>query len=132
MLPFRLRSVLPFGDPLVPWPMQLFAAFVMLAVASGFLVFFVQLIRGIGRNVANARAPFVERQARVVTKRTEVWGDNAHTYYYVTFEFADGERAEYTTSGEQFGLLAEGDVGRLVTQGTAFRSFERGMQGATA
>lgn len=119
--------MLPFGDPFVPIPMQLFAGFVMLAVAGGFIYAFIRIIQHIGTNAANARAPFVERQARVVSKRTHVWGDHAHTYYYVTFEFAGGERAEYQTTGEEFGLLVEGDAGTLVTQGTAYRSLQRAL-----
>lgn len=119
--------MLPFGDPFVPLPMQLFAGFVMLAVAGGFLFGFIQIIRHVAQNAANARAPVAERQAKVVTKRTEVWGDHSRTYYHVTFEFDGGERAEYQTSGEQFGLLVEGDAGTLATQGTAYRSFQRSL-----
>lgn len=117
--------MLPFGDPFVPKPMQIFAGFVMLAVAGGFIFAFIQIIRSIARNAANARAPLAERQAKVVTKRTEVWGDHSRTYYYATFEFEGGERAEYQVTGAQFGLLVEGDAGTLRTQGTAFRSFDR-------
>lgn len=47
------------------------------------------------------------------------------TYYYVTFEFESGDRSEFLLSGEEYGIIAEGDNGKLTFQGTRFISFER-------
>ena len=79
----------------------------------------------IKRGKAVKTAPLLCVPARVVTKRTDVWGDRAYTNYYVTFEFESGDRTELSLTGEQFGMLAEGDIGRLTFKGPQFLSFER-------
>ncbi|HCL03961.1 MAG TPA: hypothetical protein DHW61_16405 [Lachnoclostridium phytofermentans] len=45
--------------------------------------------------------------------------------HFVTFQFESGDRLELGVSGQQYGLLGEGDVGKLTFQGTRFLSFER-------
>lgn len=90
-----------------------------------FGIFIYVIAKGVAQNAKNAAAPMERRYARVVTKRTEVWGERSHTDYYVTFELTDGNRLEYEVEGAQFGQLVEGDVGELCTQGTAFRAFNR-------
>jgi hypothetical protein len=35
------------------------------------------------------------------------------TFYYLTFEFTDGSREEFGVTGEEYGLLAEGDRGMV-------------------
>lgn len=47
------------------------------------------------------------------------------TSYYATFQVESGDRMELPVSGEQYGMLAEGDMGKLTFQGTHFLSFER-------
>ena len=77
--------------------------------------------------------------ATVVTKRTQVTqqqhanaGDptGAHgfstttsTSYYVTFQVESGDRMEFSVSGREYGLLVEGDTGRLTFQGTRYLGF---------
>ena len=68
----------------------------------------------------------------VVAKRTEVsrhHTDNtmAHTFttYYVTFQVESGDRMELTVSGSDYGMLVEGDIGKLSFQGTRYLGFER-------
>ena len=95
-----------------------------------FLIFFVSIIvymirTGIKRSRAVENSPQLTVPARVATKRTDVWGDHAHTSYYATFEFESGDRTELSLTGEQFGMLAEGDSGRLTFKGPQFLSFER-------
>lgn len=51
----------------------------------------------------------------------------ARADYFATFEKTTGERVELTLSGEDYGLIAEGDLGRLTHQGWAFKEFVRGM-----
>ena len=79
--------------------------------------------------------------AVIVAKRTDVSyhrhanaGDmsGAHgfhttssTTYYVTFQVESGDRMEFHVSGLEYGMLAEGDTGRLTFQGTRYLSFER-------
>ena len=47
------------------------------------------------------------------------------TTYYVTFQVESGDRMELHVSGSEYGMLAEGDTGRLTFQGTRYLSFER-------
>ncbi|NMA03148.1 MAG: DUF2500 domain-containing protein, partial [Clostridiales bacterium] len=44
--------------------------------------------------------------------------------YYVTFQVESGDRMEFRVSGKEYGLLAEGDVGKLTFQGTRYHEFE--------
>ena len=72
----------------------------------------------------------------VVTKRTDVSrrrhrGANGHhhhhtsTTYYATFEVESGDRMELQLEGFEYGLLVEGDKGKLSFQGTRYLGFER-------
>ena len=48
------------------------------------------------------------------------------TSYYATFQVESGDRMNWSVSGTEYGMLAEGDMGRLTFQGTRYLSFERG------
>lgn len=109
-----------------------------------FLVFFlvigtflVTAIRGIIQWNKNNHSPRLTVNATVVTKRTNVsrhhhhHGDNhvghttTSTTYYVTFEVESGDRMELRMDGSEYGMLAEGDRGKLSFQGTRYLGFER-------
>ena len=105
-----------------------------------FLVFgiiIVTLIKGIGEWNKNNHSPRLTVNATVVTKRGHVrHHSNMHSHngmhhsststtYYVTFEVEGGDRMELHVSGQEFGMLAEGDCGRLTVQGTRYIGFER-------
>ncbi len=77
------------------------------------------------QNRQNDNSPRVTSEASVVTKRTHVRGDHAHTTYFATFQFESGDRLELQIPYSQFGYLVEGDQGKLTFQGTRFVSFER-------
>ena len=47
------------------------------------------------------------------------------TSYYVTFEVESGDRMEFLMAGHEYGLLMEGDKGKLSFQGTRYLGFER-------
>jgi hypothetical protein len=47
------------------------------------------------------------------------------TTYYITFEVEGGSRMEFKVKGQEYGLLAEGDIGKLKFQGTRYLGFER-------
>lgn len=103
--------------------------------------FAVAAIRGIATWTQNNHSPQLSVSARVVSRRTEVshhsfanGGDvtgaqgyttSSSTWYYVTFEVESGDRMEFSVSGKEYGLLAEGDVGKLTFQGTRYLSFVR-------
>lgn len=86
-------------------------------------------IRGIGQWSYNNAQPVLTSPAKVVTKRTNVWGgsgdSSANTSYYVTFELPTGERREVGVNGRDYGQLAEGDEGDFTYQGTRYKGFLR-------
>ena len=95
-------------------------------------VFVVTAVRGIAQWSRNNASPLLTVQARVVAKRTRVGHNGTHntgyhtyTRYYVTFQVESGDRMELRMDGYQFGLLIEGDRGKLTFQGTRYLSFER-------
>lgn len=96
----------------------------------------VSVIRMIGEWNQNNQSPKLTVEAKLVAKRASVshhhhsGGNGAghmttSTTYYVTFEVESGDRMEFHVSGREYGLLAEGDQGRLSFQGTRYLGFER-------
>lgn len=100
-------------------------------------VFVVTFVKGIMQWNKNNHSPRLTVEATVVTKRTNVSHHHHHsagdymghssssTTYYVTFEVESGDRIELGVKGYDFGMLVEGDKGRLTFQGTRFLGFER-------
>ena len=98
-------------------------------------MFLVIAVKGIGTWNKNNNSPRLDVSAVVVAKRTDVShhhhgnSDSHHmsssTWYYATFQVESGDRMEFSVSGAEYGLLAEGDRGRLSFQGTRYLSFER-------
>ncbi len=105
------------------------------------VMFVVGAVRGIGQWNKNNHSPRLSVTARVTAKRTNVVrrqhanaGDvtGAHgfhststTSYYVTFQVESGDRMELSVTGREYGMLSEGDAGRLSFQGTRYLGFER-------
>lgn len=98
--------------------------------------FIVTAVKGIGQWNKNNNSPRLTVPATVVSKRTNVTrhhhgGANGHhhhhtsTTYYVTFQVESGDRMELHVAGHEYGLLVEGDNGRLTFQGTRYLGFER-------
>ena len=83
------------------------------------------LVKNGKQNRKNDAAPRLSSEATVVTKRTHVRGDHAHTTYFATFQFESGDRLELEIPRDRFGYLVEGDKGKLHFQGTRFLDFER-------
>ena len=83
------------------------------------------LFRSAKQNRINNQSPRITSEATVVTRRTQVRGDHAHTTYFATFQFESGDRMELMIPHNRFGYLVEGDRGKLTFQGTRFVSFER-------
>ena len=98
--------------------------------------FVVILVKGISEWNKNNHSPRLTVPATIVAKRTNVSrhrhnGANGHhhhhtsTTYYVTFQVESGDRMELHLSGQEYGLLVEGDKGKLTFQGTRYLGFER-------
>ena len=103
--------------------------------------FIVIIVKGLSTWNKNNNSPRLTVAAEVVSKRINVThhrhanaGDvtGAHGYhttsstrYYVTFQVDSGDRMELSVSGSEYGMLADGDRGKLSFQGTRYLSFER-------
>lgn len=97
-----------------------------------FAFFAVILVKSISQWNKNNHSPRLTVPARVIAKRTNHSrhaGTNGHhhtsTSYYVTFEVESGDRMELRMQGHEYGLLIEGDNGKLTFQGTRYLGFER-------
>lgn len=105
------------------------------------VVIIVTVAKKIGTWSKNNNSPRITVQAKLVTKRQNTTysthsngGDItgapgvytvANTQYYVTFQVESGDRIEMSVSSSEYGMLAEGDEGKLTFQGTRYISFER-------
>ena len=103
-----------------------------------FLLIFGVILVSIGRSIKqwnkNNHSPRLTVEAKVLAKRHDVsrhhsGGEHHHHHYhntyYVTFEVASGDRMELQMQGQEYGLLIEGDKGKLTFQGTRYLGFER-------
>ena len=99
-----------------------------------FIVIGMAVIRSFKEWNHNENSPRLTVDAKVVSKRSEIRRTMSHTQnvhhhsrtnYYVTFEVESGDRMELELQGHEYGLLVEGDKGKLVFQGTRFLGFER-------
>lgn len=116
---------------------QIFPILFGVAFLTIFGMILVTAIKGISQWNRNNHTPRLTVQAEVVSKRGNVshhhhsgGPDSAgystsSTTYYATFQVESGDRMEFHVSGSEYGMLAEGDQGRLTFQGTRYLGFER-------
>lgn len=101
---------------------------IMFLFIFGMIVF--TIIKGISQWSRNNASPQLTVDAIVVTKRISTshhmqdMGNGAmhnhtSTAYYATFQVESGDRMEFCVSGKEYGMLAEGDCGRLTLPGDA-------------
>lgn len=108
---------------------------IIFIVILGIILF--AFISGVLQWNKNNHSPKLVVAAKVVSKRIDVShrhhdsnGDgiedhtSSSTWYYVTFEFETRDRMELSVRGEEYGLLAEGDQGKLTFQGTRYLGFQ--------
>ena len=101
------------------------------------LVFIVLILIRLDKLVGQSREnskPVLSELARVVAKRSDTKGNiyphnggDVSTDYYATFELETGKRLEFSVYAKDFGMLAEGDNGKLAYQGTRYRGFDRDL-----
>lgn len=98
---------------------------IMCLLSFGVFIFLV--VRIIKNAKKDDNSPKITVPATVVTKRSLVRhaSDMGSTRYFVTFELENRERMELSVSGNESGMLVEGDYGMLTFQGTRFVNFER-------
>ena len=116
--------------------MQILVPIVFLVVIG---IILTMAVKGIMTWNKNNHSPRLTVDAVIVSKREDVSGHSHgmagdstgihgyHTYtsYYVTFQFDSGDRLEFSVEGTEYGMLAEGDRGKLTFQGTRYLGFER-------
>lgn len=106
-------------------------------------MFIFMFARGIHTWHNNNHSPRLTVPAKIVSKRQSTMhhshpnaGDisGAHGYhstssitYFITFQVESGDRMELSMSGTEYGMLAEGDEGRLTFQGTRYLAFDRNI-----
>ncbi len=100
----------------------------------------VSIVGGVKQWSHNNAQPRLTVNAKVVSKRQNVThhthnnGDNmapshsTSTTYYVTFEVESGDRMELHVNGNEYGMLVEGDKGKLTFQGTRYLGFNRSFK----
>lgn len=99
-------------------------------------LFIYAVVQAIARKQKNDASPRLTVLARVVSRRQEVihharnmndgvYHTSSTTRYFVTFQVESGDRMELELDGSDFGMIAEGDEGRLSFQGTRFLDFQR-------
>lgn len=121
-----------FGATFAIFPILFFCMFILV---FGFVIYnFFNVYK---HNKKNANSPVLTVEAKVVAKRADYntynrrVNDNnmihktTSTNYYATFEVESGDRMELEVYGNEYGMLIEGDKGRLTFQGTRFKDFKR-------
>ncbi|QUH21689.1 DUF2500 domain-containing protein [Alkaliphilus sp. B6464] len=99
----------------------------------GIIIF--TLIKEVKEWHENNQQPVLNVEAKIVAKRNHTSRNSSNheghhhhhtsTSYYVTFEVESGDRMEFGVAAKEYGLLAEGDIGKLTFQGTRYHKFER-------
>jgi hypothetical protein len=105
---------------------------VFLVVISTFVF---AAIKGIRTWNSNNKQPILTVPTKIVAKRTSVrtWNNNTNghmhhnssTSYFATFQVESGDRMEFPINADEYGMLAEGDFGKLTFQGTRYLGFTR-------
>ena len=114
---------------------------VPIIIVIGFVFVFgsilVRSVQGAKQWKRNNESPVLTVDATVVAKRSDVrhyhhstGSDSMNhmsssTTYYATFEVASGDRMEFIIRDSEYGMLVEGDAGRLTFQGSRYLGFER-------
>lgn len=112
--------------------MEVFATLFFIMFFSVFALFIIQSFQGVLQWNKNNHSPRLTVDATVVAKRTNVSRhrgrrrmSHSSTTYYVTFQVESGDRMELLVPGAEYGLMVEGDRGKVTFQGTRFLSFAR-------
>ncbi len=115
---------------------NIFPVIFLLMFALVFGTILVSLFRELGQWNKNNHSPRLTVLVKVLGKRQDFRRrsnrslHNMHysthaTTYFVTFQVESGDRMELQVPGGEYGMLIEGDQGKLTFQGTRFLTFER-------
>lgn len=106
----------------------IFPIFFVIAFSIFLLIFVSVFIKSLKRSRYNHAAPQLSVKAKLVGRRTSITHHPdfmSSTRYYLTFEVESGDRLEFETSGELYGMSIEGDFGKLTFKGTELIDFIR-------
>ena len=112
---------------------SIFVLLVSVACVAILGMILVTFVRELSQRNRNNHSPRLTVEATVVAKRQSFSshrsGGEMHTTtstrYFATFQVESGDRMELTVSGSDYGMLVEGDIGKLSFQGTRYLGFER-------
>jgi hypothetical protein len=99
-----------------------------------FIIIIIIIYSGLKIWRYNNLQPVLDVDVKVITKRTKLsdgianfdgYRSSCDTNYYITFEVESGSRMEFMVCGDEYGMLIEGDIGKLTFQGTRYIGFER-------
>nr|WP_312641742.1 DUF2500 domain-containing protein [Hydrogenoanaerobacterium sp.] len=103
-----------------------------------FAIFIISAVKGVSQWNKNNVSPLLTVDAKISGKRADTSVRHHHhddnmamshttssTSYYVTFEVESGDRMEFSVESHEYGMLAEGDTGKLTFQGTRYKGFKR-------
>ena len=126
----------PFGGFSIMFTLVLLIFVIILLLMVGSIIY--NISQKAKQNAHNNNSPVLTVESTVVSKRTDVstyhnsgTADNSmdhyssSTRYYATFQVESGDRIELLITGTEYGLLAEGDLGKLTFQGTRYLGFVR-------
>lgn len=112
--------------------MEVFIVLFFVMFFSVFALTIVSAFRGVMQWNKNNHSPRLTVDATIVSKRTNVSRRHSRnhvhhtsTTYYVTFQVESGDRMELMVPGYEYGMVVEGDNGKVTFQGTRFLSFQR-------
>ncbi|MFX3674945.1 MAG: DUF2500 domain-containing protein [Paenisporosarcina sp.] len=109
--------------------MGLFFVFFIIIFSLVIGTFIFIAVKGISQWSKNNQSPVLSVPAEVVAKRTDTSGvsgdSSSNTWYYVTFQVQSGDRMELGVPDNEYGMLAEEDLGILTFQGTRYKGFDR-------
>ena len=112
---------------------SVFPILFIIVFAIVIVTFIVTAAKGLSQWHQNNQSPRLTVEATVVAKRQSFSshrsGGEMHTTtstrYFATFQVESGDRMELQMSGQDYGMLVEGDRGRLTFQGTRYLDFQR-------
>ena len=115
--------------------MDAFLVIFFVVFAGIFIFVFAMVFKSVSNSITERRyndsQPILTKAVKIKGKRTELSGGGDHpvsTSYYTTFEFnEDKKRLELEVSDEDYGLMAEGDSGKLIFQGRRYQQFQRSL-----
>ncbi|MBL4937318.1 DUF2500 domain-containing protein [Clostridium sp. YIM B02515] len=112
-------------------------AFMTIIFIIIFAIVIFTIFKGLKTWNYNNAQPVLTVIAKIVAKRVNVSesmhnNDNNMSHsttstYYVTFEVESGDRMEFIVSGNEYGMLVEGDEGKLTFQGSRYKGFIRNI-----